>query len=297
MKGFRKLMVGGLAVLFTMGLVMAEEKTYNHEFKVEPGAGQLSYHGIDGDVDIRTHDADVILFTFQKKLAEGVDEDFAQWFRGIKPEVKQDGNSVTIRIKYPKKKKKNVGMSWLKAELKTTLVLPKVCAVKLNVVDGDVTATDVSGTLGFHLVDGDLELSGCSGAYDVHTVDGDISIVDGKGNLETHTVDGDIKATGEFDMVHVKSTDGDARIVVTGISGMAGDWAMGSVDGDLTLIIPDDLSFRLEAGSMDGDIEMEGFSNMKIIKKKKRKLIAEQGDAAFTISMSVVDGDLTIQGK
>lgn len=297
MKGFRKLAVAGLAILFTVGLVMAEEKVYNHEFKVEPGAGRLSYHGIDGDVEIRTHDADVILFTFEKQLADGVDEDFALWFRGIKPEVNQDGNAVSIRIKYPKKKKKNFGMSWLKAELKTTLVLPRKCAVELNVVDGDVSATGLSGSLGFHLVDGDLELSGCSGAYDIRTVDGNITVVDGKGTLETHTVDGDVSATGAFDTVVVKTTDGDAVVRVMDIEKMTANWRLGSVDGDLKLILPENLSFRLEAGSMDGDIDLEGFSDMKIIQKKKRKLVAEQGDAACTISMSVVDGDLTIQGK
>ena len=82
---------------------------------------------------------------------------------------------------------------------------------------------------------------------------------------------------------------------ISGINAMADDWTMGGVDGDFVLVIPEGMAFRLDARTMDGDVEVDGVTGMNVLKKKRNRLVAERGNATHTINFSTVDGDLKVK--
>ncbi len=298
----KKLMIvaGVLFVVAGVRGLADDGRTYNYSFEVNPAKAAVKYQGVDAHIDIQSHDAKTVEFVFEKKLLVDVDERQQEWFDGIHPEVNKDGDSITIEIKYPKNKRGgwfSSGFHTPRMELKATLTVPRTCGLNIHVVDGDIRGEAVKGNQQYHSVDGDIELKGCEGDLTVKLVDGDARLLTCAGKLDARTVDGDLSLNGAFQQVDCQSTDGDVRLVVQGIDGMNGAWTIRSVDGDVELVLPVHLNCELKATSMDGDVELDGFDQVTVHKKKRSKLLATLGEGGSVISISSIDGDVTVTGR
>jgi DUF4097 and DUF4098 domain-containing protein YvlB len=148
------------------------------------------------------------------------------------------------------------------------LSVPRGASVKLRVHDGDVSVSDVA-ELTVNNMSGDVEVRGIARSADVMTMSGDVSLGDSKGRARVRAVSGSVSAVNvtpadSGDTFEASSTSGDveldnihhSRVSGSTISGsvrMTGPLARGgtyefkSISGDVTLAMPADSSFRLNA--------------------------------------------------
>lgn len=148
------------------------------------------------------------------------------------------------------------------------LNVPRGATVSLRVHEGDVAVSDVA-ELTVNNMSGDVEVRGVARRVEVMTMSGDVSLSDSRGRARLRAVSGSILAVGaapvaEGDTFEASSTSGDvelegirhARVSGATISGsvrMTGALARGgtyefkSISGDVTLALPADSSFRLNA--------------------------------------------------
>ena len=154
------------------------------------------------------------------------------------------------------------------ADADIELDVPRGAVVRLQTRDGDIQVLDVS-TVSATTQAGDLDLGGVKRSVEAHTIGGNISLRNSTGSTRLYSVGGNIEARGvgsaaAGDSFEAATVGGDITIEKTGfvqlkartVSGalsLSGPLAVGgryefkTISGDITLALPPDSSFRLDA--------------------------------------------------
>jgi DUF4097 and DUF4098 domain-containing protein YvlB len=287
-----------LIVLFSlvMAPLTAETDTVKKTFALTgEGQPQLEFTDIDGNVEIRAHDKNEIKFEFTKELKGNPTDKQREYFKEIMPKITHDGNSVKIKIYYPKRR---ISFSSIfksgKIITETRLWVPKSIDGKIKLVDGNIDARGMEGKLSFHTVDGNCLVNGCKGKIKTGTVDGNITIEKMEGWVQAKAVDGNVDISGILTGIVFKGVDGDATFKLENGSQLKSDCEFNMVDGDIDISIPADLSFKINARTYDGSIDMDVKLD-KITLQKKNKLEGSKGSGDFAIDIHTVDGDIAIK--
>jgi DUF4097 and DUF4098 domain-containing protein YvlB len=291
------LLVLGMTFGMTVMLQAGSPDVVKKRFETQAGKQTaIIYAGVDDDVFIETHGKNEILFTFEKELKGSESKRNREYFEKIHPEIDFNNNTLEIKIKYPKRKFSLFGsLSGLRLRVTSRLIVPANTDVKVKVVDGNIKASDLNGNLKLKTVDGDLKIKNCTGPMKLNTVDGNIKGFDCKGTIDTHTVDGDVKVSGVFNGIFFKSIDGEGDFLLQEGSRLTADCTLRTVDGDITLKIPDNLGFKLDFKAGDGDIRFSGLDFKNVTLKKKHRFQGERGHAEYTIEVRSTDGDLRLK--
>lgn len=148
------------------------------------------------------------------------------------------------------------------------LSVPRGATVNLRVHEGDVEVSDVA-ELRVNNLSGDVDARGIARAVEAASMSGDISLADSKGRVRLRTVSGSVEAVNVAplaagDAFEASSTSGDVALADVGHARVNGSTISGSVrvsgalarggvyefktiSGDVTLAVPADASFRLNA--------------------------------------------------
>jgi len=137
-----------------------------------------------------------------------------------------------------------------------TVRLPDGVNLEAHTVNGDVTVMDVSGDVGASTVNGDVDLST-------------------RGTAEAHTVNGSITAS-------------------LGRADWEGRAAFKTVNGSVTLEVPDGLSARVDASTVHGSIETD-FPITVRGRFARRSLHGTIGDGGRDLEIGTVNGSIRIR--
>ncbi len=202
----------------------------------------------------------------------------------------QNGNQVTIEVKFP-----HMNWNWGgHRSLKVDLKVPRGLDMNISTSDGNVTAQNVNGNLQFSSGDGNVEATAVHGTVHMHTGDGNMTGTGFDGSLEASTGDGNIKIDGRFDSLDLKSGDGNIDAQANSGSKVASDWSLHSGDGHITLRLPGDLNANLDAHTGDGSISLDvpiSVSGNLSHSSVRGKLNAGGG----TLALSTGDGSIHIE--
>ena len=286
-----------VTAVLMLPLRASEAEVVQKRFDTDPGKqATIHFTGTDGDVFVKTHSKNEILFKFKKELKGSKSGRNMEYFKKIRPEIDFSDNRLTIEIKYPKRGVDIFrSLSGFRVKVVSTLLVPVNSDIKIKVVDGDIDAAGVKGDVGLKCVDGDLKVEDCEGALVLRTVDGDIDVKSSTGSLKAQTTDGDASASGVFSGIQFKSVDGEGRFTFLKGSVLSEDCNLRSVDGDIRLVFDERLAFKLDAKTHDGDIKIDGLQFKNLILEKKNKVKAERGNARYTIEIKTTDGDIMLR--
>jgi DUF4097 and DUF4098 domain-containing protein YvlB len=220
----------------------------------------------------------------------------------------RDGNSVTIKVKVPKKggrgiesdlfvsvpEGSSIDVGTVSADIEVSRVLGDQ---KLNAVSGDIdTATD-SADVSCGTVSGDVEIKG--GGKDAETrgttVSGDVVFENVAGDVTGESVSGDVTIDGgSFDRVALNTVNGDIDF---GAQLRAGGKLTGeTVNGEVELQFEGGVSGRFDVDTFNGDINNCFGPKPERTSKYTpgKKLDFQEGDGDARISVSTMNGDITI---
>jgi hypothetical protein len=193
------------------------------------GKPDLHVETSDANIHVSTWDQNTIqakVISTRYKIGEG----------GIHIEEHQNGNSVTIEVRYPHH---GVVIDIGSHRIDVDIQMPREGAVDLHTGDGHIDLANFKGEMQLRSGDGSQEING----------------VDGK--LHATTGDGHISANGRFDDLELKT--GDGRVEARAIAGSAVStgWHLESGDGSVTLDLPDGLAADVDLHTGDGHIDLD----------------------------------------
>jgi hypothetical protein len=124
--------------------------------------------------------------------------------------------------------------------------------VRLEIRSGDVEARGVRGRLEGRIVSGDVAVADCAGAA-VDVLNGDVTVSGVSGPVAVTTKSGDVTLNGvRAAEVSVRTLSGDVALDFAELR--AGAVIVETVSGDIKLAVPDDARATIEAATRAGDI-------------------------------------------
>ncbi|MBN2206260.1 MAG: DUF4097 family beta strand repeat protein, partial [Candidatus Aminicenantes bacterium] len=260
-------LVGAALVVLSLGSAAARND-YQEKFEKTLDLamdGKVFLSNVSGDIKIYTWDKAQVKIDALKsaKNEEGA--------KGVTIEVTGDAGVVRIETKYPKR-------SWFggdsgNASVDFTLHIPAKASIDATSVSGDVALEAIGGSARAKSVSGDVSLSKAGGGAECSSVSGDVDVADVKGGLDAGSVSGDVTASRIEGSVEATSVSGDVvlrdiagavtvkaktvsgDVLFEGLSVPKGRYHLESHSGDVTVNLPAEAAFELEAGTFSGDID------------------------------------------
>jgi DUF4097 and DUF4098 domain-containing protein YvlB len=304
---------------------------YKSEFErtyVLDAGGKVEVKNVDGFVHVDSWNKDEVLLKGTLRVRAKDEEDARKRMKEIKVVVTQDDDLLSIEIK---KKKKRPGL-WFEYEswrVDLELTVPKECNLAVSSVDGGVRLIEVDGEHELTTVDGSVYVENVRGDVKGHSVDGSCTAIDIRGDVDVGTTDGSVEVAGVRGDVTCESVDGscmlrdvngnvsastvDGRIRIEGVlAGLAATaingsigiaalegssaedgWDISTVDGSVTLMLPESVSADLRASTLDGRVSLSFPAEFQL--KNKRSVVATLGEGGGVISVSTTDGSIRVK--
>jgi DUF4097 and DUF4098 domain-containing protein YvlB len=260
---------------------IAQEYSFKENYQLGKTA-QVSISSSDGNIEAVAFDNDKTdVFYIVRKNNKVLNISRAELEKEVTLEVVQSGNSLSIVVKY----KNEFGWSdWRdKMVVSFRLQLPRETECTLRTSDGNIALKGFSRNQRCNTSDGDVSISDVHGSLVASTSDGNISVSKVSGNVEVKTSDGDI---------HLEEIKGDARASTSdgnvSATKLTGNTSMKTSDGDLTFR---DLAGSLNAQTSDGNVRGN-------LVELKTELTIRTSDGNISVSVPANIGlDLNIKGE
>ena len=321
-----------VALILTFNTVSAsDDEQYEEKFEktvVLAKDGKVFLRNVSGDIKVTTWDrAEVKIdaLKISKASSPSKAEENAQ---KVKIEISEEGNTLRIETDYPMM----TVFKSMKVSVRYDLTVPSQASVdigsvsgdismlkiggtaKVQAVSGDLSFEDISGSIkansvsgnvevvgadkgaGCESVSGDVEVQNVNGDVYLKTVSGEISAAQVKGSVEAETVSGDVELDGvtEGRKIEAKSLSGEVRY--WGDIYSDGRYNFKSHSGDITLVIPADSSFDIDAKTFSGDIDSQ-FDITVSGKISKKSVRGSVNDGGADVEVKTFSGDIRLNRK
>jgi hypothetical protein len=191
-------------------------------------------------------------------------------------------------------------------------------SVDIEVVNGDILATDLRGTVQLETVNGDIETDGLNGRVALETVNGRIDDNASQGTrISLNTVNGDIRSTTASARIFAETTNGDieldaqavdeleistvgGRLEASAALNAEGQIDITSVSGRIELTVPTSTSARFNVTTSVGGRISNELTGDEAERKNRyvnsRELDFTLNDGDGDVSISTVSGNVTLRG-
>ena len=162
--------------------------------------------------------------------------------------LERDGDHVLVKVKVPRKSSKGISSD-------IVVRIPEASSIDVSAVSADILVEGVLGEQSLHTVSGDVDTQVAAADVKVASVSGDVEVEgDGKDTV-THagTVSGDVVLHGLSGEIGAEAVSGD----ITVSEGSYDRAALETVNGDLMFLAELRPAGRLDAGSVNGEVEIE----------------------------------------
>ncbi len=315
-RAVKKTMIFGIGLLFlvlpTLAAMLGE--THEEPFEKTVGLardGKVLIHNISGDIEVRTWSEGQVKIKALKTSRAGSLSQAKENAARVSIEIIEEGNTLRIETKYPRNLDRFWGRESVNVSVDYWLWIPDKASFRAKNISGDIDVEGAGGDLDLDAVSGDLHLRQISGRVEGNTVSGDIKgadIVGGvwlksvsgdismtaiKGSIEAETVSGDVELSGvsEANKVAIKALSGE--VVYRGSINPAGNYSLKSHSGNVTLYLPADSAFDLDAGTFSGSIRTD-FEIKVTGKVSGREMSGTVNSGGATVKLSSFSGDIKI---
>lgn len=288
--------------------------------------GKVEVSNISGNIEVKTWNRNEVKIDAHKVSKAASQEKAKENMGKVKILVKEENGLVRIETKYPEKAKNiNVSIDYI-------LTVPKGASPSISTVSGDVDIADIDGDVKARTISGEVKLgkiggsvnakstsggltlkgakngASCnvvSGSINISDVTGDVSVKGVSGDIELSNIRGNLTAGTTSGQIYMRNITDAEKVKVKILSGdlkyegdimNSGIYEFQSHSGDVTLLIPADSAFDLEAktfsGSIDSDFELT--LSGKISKKSIR---GKANGGGADIEVQTFSGNVKLRKK
>lgn len=159
---------------------------------------------------------------------------------------------------------------------------------------GDVVLNHITGNIQLHSSSGDVRAQAICGPFLAEASSGDIRLEEeAKGDVSVHTGSGNIEITGVNGGLKVVAGSGDVSIDGT----PSANWDAQTGSGNLSLHVPSNSGFNLEAGTSSGELHIGRAVSMTVqgnLEAMHHQIKGTVGSGGPTVTARTGSGDLSI---
>lgn len=289
-----------LAVVVVIGAVVAAlvgyrssiqnrfhaEDVVEKSFRVED-APRVVVETFNGAVEVSTV-PDLSVVASVTRRATGSSQDSAdEALDEIEVTMKQEGNTVRISARRPE--------DFWSAGNRSAAVLvtvPAGAVLDLRTSNGKVVAIGPTGEVTANTSNGEVKVTGSRRGLKLATSNGGIRVEDGRGTVELRTSNGGIHVKAKDAVVSARTSNGAIRCEGTLAPG---DHVLHTSNGAVTITLPADSSFHVDARTSNGKIT-KAFDVSTTGKPHKRRLQGQVGaDPKMSLRLETNNGSIDIR--
>jgi DUF4097 and DUF4098 domain-containing protein YvlB len=305
----------------------AAEGSFDRTLKVS-GAVDLTVSTGAGSITVRPGDASSVHVSAKIRVSEGwhiTESEAKERVAKIEatPPIEQEGNTIRIGEIRDEDLRHNVSISYEISTPSNTQLKASTGSGNetLDEVKGPVEATSGSGSLHISHIGGELHATTGSGSITLDGVQGAVRASTGSGSIRADGIGGGLTAkTGSGNVELAQTAPGDVEvetgsghIELHGVHGRirahagsgsisaegapTGDWNLHTASGTVTVRLPADASFNLEASSGSGNIEVSPTHELTVsgIIGGRHELHGKAHGGGPVISASTSSGSIRVE--
>jgi len=292
--GFFTLLAGLLVAVLAVPAAAADREV--NESGPASAAGTVMIENISGSVVIVGWDKNEI--SVEGTLSGDVED----------LEFETGNKKSRIKVVWPRNKKN------LKGEANLVVKVPTDSRLEVECISAFIEISEFTGMVDASSISGDVTVTGVCEEIEAESISGDVFIDGGAPEVEAGSISGKVKAGGKVSEVDAQTVSGSIDLAfekflnlnVESVSGDAtvkgdldgdGSFSLDIHSGDLTLIVPSDLSADFEVETFSGEID-NGFGQ-KSRKTSKyspgRELEFTVGGGDARVRINTFSGDVVIR--
>lgn len=221
---------------------------------------------------------------------------------------KASGKKTTIEVKYPR------NMRSIDQGADLVIYAPHNSSFEIESISCRINIKSVTGFVSVETISGDVSLVGDCDGVELSGISGDITVRGDSKKISIESISGGIDAKGNVSTVNVESITGDIDLVfdifeglevetvdstvfVDGALAKGGKMELESVSGDITLVVPSDISAEFTVESFSGSIaKVFGHKASRVSKYapgSEMEFVTGGGDGR--VDISTFSGDVRIK--
>lgn len=174
-----------------------------------------------------------------------------------------------------------------------TVTVPADCPVQLGVISASALVCGLSSGAQVKGVSGEITLDGVAGDVEADTISGSIEARDTDGAIRFTSVSGDLTlASGMVSRLEADTVNGQIAADVT-LAAMGGI-RVGTIGGDVTLRLPQDIDARVRLHSTSGRVRSEFDSLRAAMSPASHTVGGNVGAGSGNVSVNSVSGAVTL---
>lgn len=293
----------GIALMLTLsttGTADAQQKI--NEKKPASADGLVKINNLAGSVKVIGWDRNEV--SVEGTLGEGTK----------RLEFESTRNEITIRVVLPDERERRAqGIRNIEGS-ELEIRVPAGSRLEIETLSADITTSGVTGDLRFNSLSGNVEVDGTASDVFVKTLSGDITINARQGRIHAGTMSGTILIEEAVGAINVSSLSGDINVTGRAIEdadisstsgdiryrgGLSGDaiLVVENFSGEITLVLPADVSADFDISTFSGDIHNElgpaPESRSRFGPGKDLTFVTGGGDAR--VRVKTFSGDVSIE--
>jgi len=290
--------LAGLSFFLASSHAQDKSEVWTRTLPLDPAKEvHFSFHDVDGDLKVVTQKEPEIKIKVIKEALTRDKRLAGRLLAGTKIRLNQKDNCFEMEILYPRLRTFFFPFrDYRRVKVSTEISLPQGANLKANLVDGSASLSGKFKEIQVTTVDGPIWLENIEGSFKLNTVDGRVTISQGRGEAEIVAVDGDITIEGEIEPLKLQTTDGDIRAELTSGTKINHPWQLRTVDGNIEISLPPDLSADLDLETVDGSIRCDLKMSLQTI-KGRQKISGRLNQGGPLISLKTVDGRIWLKEK
>ena len=302
-----------ISLLLVFSLAVAKEK-YEEKFEKTVALakdGKVDISNISGDITVVSWNQDQVKIEALKVSEASSLEKAKENAAKVTIEVVPEGSLLRIETKYPKSGKFWGGDS-VDVSVDYKLWIPEKAALKANNISGDITAESIGGAAALKAVSGDVQITKAAAGADCNSVSGNVTVADVTGDAFLKSISGDIKASVVKGAVEAESVSGDVELMdvseaptarVKALSGEVvfrgrlskqGNYSLKSHSGSVSLYLPADSAFDLEAETFSGGIRSD-FEIKVVGQVSPKEMSGTVNGGGAVLKVSSFSGDIQLK--
>jgi DUF4097 and DUF4098 domain-containing protein YvlB len=222
----------------------------SQSFEVRPG-GKMTMNVDRGDVRITASDESVANVPVTRKVTGAGGREATNILKDEQVVLKQNGNEISITTQNPSELRHFSLFNHPNLQSQYEIMLPRHFDVHVETAGGEISVSDVQGSVHLETAGGDINVSGTQGSADVTTAGGRIICDNIVGDVHGQTAGGDLRATGCKGRLNLDTAGGSVTIIGFAGPGVEATTSGGSVSADFAAAPTEDSKLKSSGGNIN----------------------------------------------
>jgi DUF4097 and DUF4098 domain-containing protein YvlB len=292
MKFGKIMMIMAVLAMIAFASVVADDdsKYVKAEIKMSEslaGIETVKMDTLNGDIIATIGSGNEMKLTVKERVRINNRIDAKDLLAEAKAVISREGNKLVVKIDYGKFKEHKERGNF---QANFIVSLPARLNVELGSTNGDIEAGAFYGEVHASTTNGDIDCAGAGKGANVSTTNGDVQVDASAGTVHASTTNGNVEVTGMASEVQASTTNGDIEVTAK----ISADCRFSTTMGDVILIAASGSSFKFDASTTMGDIDISGGSDVDY-NKKHTHATGSFGSGTYKVKLSSTMGDVIVK--